>query len=224
MVQPAESGKGLNLALACRANFCSTTCWRVLRESKMRPVLMVVKHVGRHQSFEMPLIQDDHVVQQVASATSHPALSNTVLPRTAKGRASWLASHVSHGRAHIGAKLGVAVEQQESVRLFVGPCFSQLLYNPKRMGISRDIAMQDLTPLVADDEKAVQNTKRERWDGEKVHRRNGLTMVSEERQPLLDGICISRGSPDPSRDTPFRGIETQLEQFAVNARRSPGRV
>ncbi|PYU70328.1 MAG: hypothetical protein DMG52_25705, partial [Acidobacteria bacterium] len=27
---------------------------------------------------------------------------------------------------------------------------------------------------------------------------------------------------DPSRDTPFREIETQLEQFAVNARRSPG--
>jgi hypothetical protein len=66
--------------------------------------------------------------------------------------------------------------------------------------------MQDLTPVVADDEKAVQNTKRERWDGEKVHRRNGLAMVSEERQPWLDGICISRGSPDPSRDTPFRDI------------------
>jgi hypothetical protein len=48
--------------------------------------------------------------------------------------------------------------------------------------------MQDLTPIMADDEKAVQNTKRERWDGEKVHRRNGLAMVSEERQPSLHGI------------------------------------
>jgi hypothetical protein len=26
--------------------------------------------------------------------------------------------------------------------------------------------MQDLPPVVADDEKTVQNTKRERWDGE----------------------------------------------------------
>ena len=71
MVQPAESRKGLNLALARRANFCCTTCWRVLRESKMRPVLMVIEQVRRHQSFEMPLIQDDHVVQQVSSATSY---------------------------------------------------------------------------------------------------------------------------------------------------------
>src|SRR6516225_4494848 len=172
----------------------------------------------------MPLIQDYHVVQQVASATSHPTLRNTVLPRTAKVRASWLASHLLNSRNHIGAKLCVAVEQQESVRLLVGPCFSQLLYNRKCMGISRHFAMQDLTPVVADDEKTIQNTKRERWDGEKVHRRNGLAMVSEERQPLLDGICISRGSPDPSRDTPFRDLETQLEQFAMNARCSPGRI
>jgi hypothetical protein len=83
--------------------------------------------------------------------------------------------------------------------------------------------MQDLTPVVADEEKAVQHTKRERWDGEKVHRGNGLAMVSEERQPWLDGIGISWGSL-PSRDTPFREIETQLAQFAVNARGSPGRI
>src|SRR5260370_20564346 len=84
--------------------------------------------------------------------------------------------------------------------------------------------MQDRPPVVADDEKAVQNTKRERWDGEEIHRRNGLAMVSEERQPSLRGIWISRSSPDPPRDAPFREIETQLEQFAVNARCSPGRI
>jgi hypothetical protein len=190
----------------------------------MRSVFVVVEKVGRHQPFEMPLIQNNHVVQQIASATSHPALRNTVLPGTAKGRASWLASHVPHSRNDLGAKLCIAVEWQESVWLFVGPSFSQLLHNPKSMGISRDIEMQDLTPVVTDDEKAVQNTKRERWHGKEVHRGNGLAMVSEERQPSLHGIWISRSSPDPSRDTSFRGIETQLEQFAVNARRSPGPI
>src|SRR5271167_2437309 len=92
------------------------------------------------------------------------------------------------------------------------------------MGISCHIAVQDLTPVVVDDEKAVQHTKRERWDGEEVHRRNCLAMVSEERQPSFHGIWISWGPPDPSRDTPFRDIEAQLEQFAVNARCSPGRI
>src|SRR6516165_10278308 len=76
MVQPAESRKGLNLAFTRRANFCCTTSWRVLRQSKVSPVLMVIEQVGKHQSFEMPLIEDDHVVQQIASATSYPTLSN----------------------------------------------------------------------------------------------------------------------------------------------------
>src|SRR6266403_3573652 len=82
MVQPAESRQGLNLAFTLRANFCRPTCWRVLSESEVSPVLMIVEQVRRHQTFEMPLVQDDHVVKQVASATSHPTLSNTVLPRT----------------------------------------------------------------------------------------------------------------------------------------------
>jgi hypothetical protein len=90
------------------------------------------------------------------------------------------------------------------------------------MGISRHIEMQDLTRSWPMTKK--QNTARERWNGEEVHRSNGLAMVSQERQLSLYNIWISRSSPDPSRDTPFREIETQLEQFAVNARRYPGRI
>ena len=95
---------------------------------------------------------------------------------------------------------------------------------PKAHWISRDIEVQNLMPPMADHEKAIQNTKPERWDGEEVHRRNGFAMVPEERQPSLPRIWISRGSLHPSRDTPFRQIETQLEQFAVNPRRSPSRI
>ena len=97
----------------------------------MSPVLVVVEQIQRHQPFQMPLIQEDHVVQQVAPATSHPALRNRVLPGTAKGSAGGLASHLPHRRNHLGSKLCVAVEEQESVPLLVGPGFSQLLYDPK---------------------------------------------------------------------------------------------
>ena len=62
---------------------------------------------------------------------------------------------VPRSRNYIGSKLCISVEEQESLRLFVGPCFSQLLYDQKSIGISRDIEVQDLTPVMADDEKAV---------------------------------------------------------------------
>jgi hypothetical protein len=46
------------------------------------------------------------------------------------------------------------------VRLFVGPRFSQLLSDPDNVGFLGHIEVQDLTPVVADHEKAIQNTKR----------------------------------------------------------------
>jgi len=62
MVQATRVSKGLNLALSPRADRCGRPAG-VLREPEMRPVLVVVEQVRRHQPFEMPLIQDDHVVQ-----------------------------------------------------------------------------------------------------------------------------------------------------------------
>src|SRR2546430_16766315 len=47
MVQPAESRQGLNLACTRTADFCRPTCWRVLREPKMRPVLVIVVQVSQ---------------------------------------------------------------------------------------------------------------------------------------------------------------------------------
>src|SRR5882672_7764087 len=105
MVQATESRQGLNLAFNPRANCCWPTCWCVLRETQVRSIIVVVAHVFCHESLQMPFVQDDYVVKQVSSATSNPALGNTVLPRTAKGSADGLASDVPHCRNHIGSKL-----------------------------------------------------------------------------------------------------------------------
>src|SRR4029077_8810674 len=79
VVQAAESRQGLNLAFSPRANCCWPTCWGVLLETQVRAIIVVIEHVLGHQPFEMPFIQDDYVVKQVSSATSNPALSDTVL-------------------------------------------------------------------------------------------------------------------------------------------------
>ena len=105
VVQAAESRQGLNLAFSPRPNCCWPTCWGVLRETQVRSILVVVADVFCHESLQMPFVQDDYVVKQVSSTTSNPALGNTVLPRTAKGKAGWLASDVPYRRNHIGSEL-----------------------------------------------------------------------------------------------------------------------
>src|ERR1700751_1456316 len=110
MVQSTEPREGSNLASERRTGCDRPTRWRVLPEPQMCPILLVVAHMFSHQPLQMPLVQDDYVIQQVASAASYPTLRNAVLPRTAKGRAHRLASHVFRRRDYVVAKLGVAVE------------------------------------------------------------------------------------------------------------------
>jgi len=71
----------------------------------MSSVIVVVAYVFCHESLQMPFVQDDYVVKQVSPTTSNPALSDTVLPRAAKGNAGWQTSDVPYRRNHIGSEL-----------------------------------------------------------------------------------------------------------------------
>jgi len=72
--------------------------------------------------------------------------------------------------------------------------------NPKRIGVASDVVVKDAAPVMADDEKAVQNAEGQCRHGEKIHGRNGLTMIPQKSQPALRGIVRSRSSPHPSRN------------------------
>src|ERR1035441_6323711 len=177
MVQSTESREGVDCALSARSDLDWSTGWRILRESEMRPIFMVVANVLGQHPLEVLLIQDDHVIQQVSSATPDPALCHTVLPRTAKGRAGGMAPQVSHLRNHIRSELLVAIEQKESVRRHARPCLPQLLQDPESIRTPGQVETQNLSPVVADDEETVQDSKGERWDREEVHGCNGLAVV-----------------------------------------------
>jgi hypothetical protein len=48
----------------------------------MRAIPVIVLEVGRYQSGEMALPEDDHVIKHLASAAADPALRDRILPRT----------------------------------------------------------------------------------------------------------------------------------------------
>jgi hypothetical protein len=52
----------------------------------MRAVIMIIRRVCGKKPLEMALVQGDDVVEQVASAASHPALRYSVLPGALDGR------------------------------------------------------------------------------------------------------------------------------------------
>src|SRR5215468_6586397 len=93
MVQAPESGKGVDQVFTCSTDRDWPTRWCVFREPQVRPVLVVVAHIIGQQALQMPLVEHDHVIQQVSAAAPHPTLGHPVLPRTAKGSAHRLAAH-----------------------------------------------------------------------------------------------------------------------------------
>jgi hypothetical protein len=80
------------------------------------------------------------------------------------------------GRDDIRRELRVSVKDQESVRLVVSPSFGQLQYDPQSVWLTAHMAVQNLPPVVVDDEEAVQNPERQRRHGEKVHGSDCFTM------------------------------------------------
>jgi len=77
----------------------------------MGSILMVVADVLGHEPFQVSLVQDNYVIEQVSSATTDPTFRDPVLPGTTKGSPHRLAPHLSRERHHVFAELPITVEQ-----------------------------------------------------------------------------------------------------------------
>jgi len=57
---------------------------RALGESEMRSVFVVVRDKLGKESVQVPLVEDDHVVEQIAAHGLDPAFRRTILPRAVR--------------------------------------------------------------------------------------------------------------------------------------------
>ena len=84
VVQSTEPGRGNHSARWAGTSDGPAVRRSLLRQSKMRPVVMIVMDVLGHQPFEMPLVQHDHMIEQVSAATTYEAFCHSVLPWAAE--------------------------------------------------------------------------------------------------------------------------------------------
>src|SRR4249919_3562985 len=88
----------------------------------------------------------------------------------------------------------------------------------------RDVNVQDASPIVADDKKAVEHAEGDRWHREEIHGGNRFPMVSKEGQPALGPVGISRRSSHPTRDGSLGEVKAEHEEFPMDPWCSPGWV
>ena len=131
----------------------------LLLEPAMRAILVVVVDVGSEQSLQMGFVNSNHVIDQFPTAATDPALSNSVLPRTMNRRPNGCDAQGTNRFENLSAVLAVVIENEEPRGQFVREGFAQLLHDPGARRMARDVEVEDVPPIMANDEKAVQHTE-----------------------------------------------------------------
>ncbi|MGD0734483.1 MAG: hypothetical protein ABR976_05020 [Terracidiphilus sp.] len=164
------------------------------------------------------------MVQQIPTAVTDPTLGHAVLPWAAETGSLGLVAKALYGIDHVIVELRVAIKYQVAGRRVVGESLAQLLNNPCAGKMSGHIAVEYPPPVMRNDEEAVENAKRERRQGEEIHRGDSVSMIAQPGCPSFRRLRALWRFPHPTQNGPLRNIEAKYIQFAVNARRTPGCV
>jgi hypothetical protein len=125
---------------------------------------------------------------------------------------------------HFGAKHRVAIEDEIPVLRTFGERLAELLYDPFTGGMLCAIEMDDLPAIIADQKQAVQNAEVCRCDREEIHPGDALMVILQECPPTLTCIAVPTQTRKISGDGLLRNIDSQFEQFTMDAGCHPGEV
>jgi len=87
-----------------------------------------------------------------------------------------------------------------------------------------DVAMNNLSSVMANNKEAVQQVEGDRRDSEKIHGSDHFAMIAKKREPPFRGFRVSRRMTHAAGNGSLGNIETEHEKFTVNTRCAPGRI
>src|SRR5262245_28266435 len=149
----------------------------------MRTPVMIVMEVFGQEPPQMALVQDDHMVQAVAANTPNKPLDIRILPRTPGGDHNLLNPHMLDPLPK-GCPVDPVLIAQEIPRgLVPWEGINDLLGGPRRRGMCRDVAVDDTTPMVGQDDQDKEYFVGHRWHDKEIQGHQILDMVLQEGLP-----------------------------------------
>src|SRR6267143_909288 len=188
----------------------------------MRSDVVVVACVRSQNLAHMHLAQDNEVVHTLTPDRSDQPFGKAILP----GR-GWCGRLVpdAHGAqsARDDAAIDpVAIADQVVRSLIPRKCLRYLTCNPFRRRICCDVDPDEVSAAESDDDEGIEQIEADGRDDKQVHGGNLWRVVTQEGPPSL------AGRPPPFDhvlgDARLRDLKPELEQFAVNAWRTPERI
>ena len=158
----------------------------------MRAVVVMVGDVLGKETLQMPLVESNHVVEQLAAAAPHPTLGNTILPGTLEGGPHGVYLQRSNGCRDLCPVLRIPVMDQKSRSRPKRKRLPQLLDDPTARRMLGDVEVQDTPAIMADNKETVEHAECDRWHREEVHRRNRFPVILKKRAPAFDWLGTGR--------------------------------
>ena len=112
MMQTAEPWHGCHLVTDAGGFPCFSTRGRSLFQREMSAILEIVEDEFVDQAFQMPPIENDHMIEQIPAAGAYPAFRNTVLPWTSESRALGRNAETLHCFDHFIIELWASIKDQ----------------------------------------------------------------------------------------------------------------
>ena len=114
----------------------------------MRSIVVIVANIIGKKSFQVSLVHRNDVIEQITAAAFHPALGHSVLPGTPDRGSHAGDSQGANGRPYFQAVFLIVIKQQELRGRFVRKRFSQLLRDPTAGGMTGDVEVRNLSPVM----------------------------------------------------------------------------
>ena len=146
--QPLMSEDATRGQVATSAARCS------LRESKMRAVLVVVADILREQTFQMPFVHGNNVIQQVSSAAFDPTLRHAILPRTFESGPHGVYLQGPNCYWNLQPILRISIEDQKPGSGLKRKRFPQLLDDPLGRRMPGDVEVENTSTTVAEGQRS----------------------------------------------------------------------
>src|SRR5258705_5400473 len=188
----------------------------------MRSDVVVVACVRLQNLAQMHLAQDNDVVHTLRPDRCDQLCSASVLPRR-----GWCGRLVPDAHGAQSARDNAAIDPipiaDEVVRSLVPrKRLRDLTRNPFGRGICCDVDPDEVSAVEPDDDEGIEQVETDRWNNEQVHGGNVRRVVTQEGPPSLAGRRLSLDHV--LGDARLRDLKPELEQFAVNAWRTPKRI
>ena len=175
----------------------------------MRASLVIVVEIADQDAAQVPLTEDEYVIQTLAPDRTDKALGEGILPGAVRRREDFVDPHALHSVAKLLAVDLVAVAQEIGRRGVIREGVDDLLGGPVGGGMLGHVEVDDASAMVGEHDEDEEDAEPSGGHGEEVDRDQVPDMIGRGTSARSER-AVSAASGMQPRDGPLGHVDAEL--------------